>query len=98
MRQALLYHVDGRIDDITPELGKKMSLERLQLLCGGDIQTITFPDGRVLACNEVGIYEGLPANANATMEWRKAFPIEKYPINNAPVILGNVVIASRSLL
>ena len=52
------------------------TLEALQQLVGGYIETLTLPDGFVIICNEEGRYLGLQPNVNTY----------------AGVIVGNIII------
>ena len=55
------------------------TLEALQQLVGGYIETLTLPDGFVIICNEEGRYLGLQPNVNTY----------------AGVIVGNIIITKE---
>lgn len=38
------------------------TLEAMQMIVGGYIETVNFPGGIILVCNEEGKFEGLPPN------------------------------------
>ena len=57
------------------------------------VQIVPLPSGKSIVINEEGKLIGLPVNKAATAEWKNEYPIEKYPMNNDELIVGNALIA-----
>lgn len=62
----LVLHSDGARTAVHPKDFKKFTLEELQTLVGGYIETVRLTSDRVLIINENGKYENLPFNESAT--------------------------------
>ena len=90
-RFAKIYYADGRIEDITPAPRKKIPFSKLREVVGGLVQFVPMPHGCSLVCNDEGKLIGLPKNENATALWMQEYPIEKYPLNNDELIVGDVL-------
>jgi hypothetical protein len=88
---ATLLQVNGLKNRVTPENGKSFSLKELQGYVGGLIEFVYLPDGCSLVINEEGKLEGLEQNDIASDIFQKAYPIEKYPINNDGLIVGDAL-------
>ena len=91
-KSALLIQADGAEQTVKPKDGKKFSLKELQGYVGGLVQFVPLPDGRTLVCNDEGKLIGLPVNNVATDLWKKLYPIEKYPIGNDSLVVGDVLV------
>lgn len=67
-----LYRTDGTIVPIAPANGVHWTLEELQGLVGGYIETATTIDGRIMIINEHGkiVEPMLPLNVEATRIYR----------------------------
>jgi hypothetical protein len=65
---TVLYQTNGTIVPIAPANGVRWSLEELQGLVGGYIETCTTIDGRIMIINEHGkiVEPMLPLNEEAT--------------------------------
>jgi hypothetical protein len=67
----------------------------LQKFVGGKIEIVELPSGSAIYLNEEGKLEGLSKNEKATEIWKSEYPIEKYPVNNDELIVGNVLIFTK---
>lgn len=63
---AKLYRYDGIIEDVTPKSGSDFTLEEMQAMVGGYIETLSLTDGKWIVVNEEGKLNNLPLNFNAT--------------------------------
>jgi hypothetical protein len=63
---AVVIHCQGGHEVLEEETGKPFSLERLQELVGGYIETIPLDKDTILVVNEEGKLKGLPVNMSAT--------------------------------
>ena len=82
---------DGKTVDLLPENGTRFTLKELQEAVGGTVDIIYLPGGEIMAVNDNGKLEGLPMNDEATDIWKRAFPLEKYPMNNDQLVVGDVL-------
>lgn len=64
---AMLLHVNGRREQVTPLHPPSFSLEELQRFVCGYMEVVTLSDGRLLVLNEEGKIDGLPYNVEATL-------------------------------
>ena len=87
--------INGEELEVKPKDGKRFTLEELQGFVGGTIDFAYMPSGRVLVVNDNGKLEGLERNDRATQIWQAEYPIEKYPVNNDGLIVGDVLLMSR---
>jgi hypothetical protein len=62
---ATLITVDGESSEV-----QATELAEMQALVGGYIETVTFPDGSLMICNEEGKNNELPRNNVATEIFR----------------------------
>lgn len=62
----IVIHSDGARTAVKPKDFKKFTLEELQALVGGYIETVNLTSDRVLVINENGKFENLPINEQAT--------------------------------
>lgn len=86
---------DGTETEVSPADGKKWSVAELQKLVGGtfDYQVIPNVKGvKAIYLNDNGKLEGQDLNNKASVLWRTAYPIDKYPYNNDGLIVGDVVV------
>lgn len=95
---AKIYKTDGTKEDVFPKENGKFSLEEMQEIVGGYIETIDLPSGMVMVLNEEGKLEGLEKNEVATEIWKREFPIEDYPDNNDELVVGNVLLTDPEFL
>ena len=63
---AKLYRSNGIIEDVTPKNGNDFSLEEMQAMVGGYIETLSLNDGKWIVVNEEGKLNNLPLNFQAT--------------------------------
>lgn len=63
---AKFYRYDGIIEDVTPKNGNDFTLEEMQAMVGGYIETLSLTDGKWIVVNEEGKLHNLPLNFNAT--------------------------------
>jgi hypothetical protein len=66
MKFALIIKANGEEIPVQPANGTDFSLEELQNIVGGYIETVMLPNGNLLVLNEEGKLEGLPLNTTAT--------------------------------
>jgi hypothetical protein len=65
---AKIIKFDGETIEVKPENGTDFSLEELQEIVGGYIETVpTYKRGEILVVNEEGKLLGLPFNREATV-------------------------------
>lgn len=95
--KALLYKVGGIVLDVTPADGQPFSLEQLYKMLECDmVEFLTFPDGRVMIGDEEArLKQNAKHNTVAELEWARAWPQEKYPLNNDGSVFGNVLICDN---
>lgn len=70
---AQLFKTTGEVIEITPQNGKKFSLEEAQKLVGGYVELVPLKHRKQLICNEEGIILGMPYNAKATEVLRENY-------------------------
>ncbi len=92
---AQYIKTNGSVIGIRPEQGKQFTLKELQGLVGGTVDLAYMPSGNVMYLNDNGKLKGLPMNEKASEIWQKEYPLNKYPINNDGLIVGDVLIMSR---
>lgn len=86
---------------VAPANGKRFTLDELQGLVGGTIDIARLPEipgNLVMVMNDNGKLLDLRVNEIASEIWRAAWPIGKYPYNNDGTIVGDVLIAPRSMV
>lgn len=93
--EVLYLKTDGTQEWVKPTDGKKFTLKELQNFVGGLIQFVPLPSGATLVCNDEGKLEGLEPNKLATEMWKREYPLEKYPIGNDSLVVGNVLVGRR---
>ena len=98
MKKANLYTTSDEIRPVEPKDGKYFSLKELQAFVGGNIQMIYLPHGDIIIMNEDGLLKRLRKNKAATYFWKKEFPIDEYPDNNAEYLVGDVLITSKEYI
>ena len=49
----------------------------------------------LIIVNEEGKLIGLEKNEEATKFWKEEYPIEKYPVNNDELIVGNALVVEE---
>jgi hypothetical protein len=91
---AKAYLTDGRVLNIQPNDGKAFTYEELRGIVEGLVQIVSLPDGNAIVVNEEGKLINLPVNEKATEYWKQVYPIEKYPVNNDELIVGNALVAT----
>ena len=89
---AKLIKTDGTITEVKPINGKSFSLKELQGFVGGIVEIVPLPSGKEMCVNEEGKLNGLPKNEEATKIWKEEYPIEKYPVNNDELIVGDALL------
>ena len=89
---AIFYETNGSITILLPQIGHQFSYAELKGMVKGMVQIVPLPDGKSIIVNEEGKLIGLPVNEAATAEWKRQYPIEKYPLNNDELIVGNALI------
>lgn len=62
---ATLIQANGTMKDVKPSK-KAFTLEELQQMVGGDIETLSLRNGKILIVNEEGKLRKLPFNREAT--------------------------------
>jgi hypothetical protein len=87
---AMLYHVDGRVEEVTPRNGKAFTLEELQQFVGGSIEHVDCPNRKHMFINEEGKLLGLDINWKAT----EVSGIARY----GDVIVGPAIVGSLKVL
>jgi len=97
MSKAIYIKTDRTIQEVKPK-NKYFSYKEMSDFVGGMIEIVPLPSGKLLICNEEGKLIGLEKNEEATKIWQKEYPIEKYPLNNDELIVGNVVITDEKLI
>ena len=83
---AHIIYANGLVQEINPENKRNFSLEELQRIVHGYIESIHLPKNRLMIINEEGKLKGLPVNILATRE------ILSHGYND--VIVGNVLICN----
>lgn len=89
MKTGMIIYTSGDKKIIRPENGSTFSLEELQKIVGGWIETVRAKDGRVIVLNEEGKLNGLLPNVEAT---------ELYCDPADDIIVGNVLVCDEDLL
>lgn len=59
---ATVYRVDGTILHVKPAHGKKFTLDEVQEIVGGHVQSIPIGGAKIVLCDEDGQHKGLPFN------------------------------------
>lgn len=95
---AKLIKTDGTIQEVKPNNGKFFSYEELKEFVEGMVEMVPLPNGKVIIVNEEGKLNGLLKNEKATEVWKQEYPIEKYPLNNDELIVGNALLAEEKEL
>lgn len=103
MKPALFIPVGEHPIEVYPENGKSFTLEELQNYIKGEgpggksttVQWVPLPSGKVMICNDDGRLIGLEPNDSAMKFWADEYPIEKYPMNNDGLVVGNVLISPK---
>lgn len=99
MNIGTIYKADGEVKQIAPKNENDFKLDELQAIVGGNIQLMALPkSGEVMVMNEEGMLLDLPKNEIASGIWRKAYPIAEFPINNAELVRGDVLICRGELI
>ena len=91
---AVLYKTTGEIIILSPNNKKSFSYNELTACVGGMVEIVPLPSGKVMVVNEEGKLIGLPINDLATDEWKKEYPIDRYPLNNDQLVVGDALICS----
>ena len=83
-----IYHIDGRVQSVTPPNGVHWTLEELQKMVGGYIEICETRDGRYMVINENGkvVQPMLPLNHSATLLYKYG---EHDPIVGVAVVVDN---------
>jgi hypothetical protein len=82
-----LYKPDGTVETIQP--GTKLSLERMQKLVGGYVQSIKLNADLRMVVDEDGRLKGLPPNEGATAALRSFLGPDTV------VIVGNALVGNK---
>lgn len=84
---AQLIKTSGALVAQTPKNGKYFTLDELQNMVGGVLQTMWFDDGRIMVINQDAKSLGLPENGTATHLARlmAGLPQSKYIAGDAVV-------------
>lgn len=102
MKKAFWIKTDGTNVEVQPKDGKYFKYEELQGFTKDEhssmVQIVPMPSGKLLVCNEEGKLNGADVNGEATEIWKKEYPIDKFPMNNDELIVGNVLITDEALL
>lgn len=73
----------------------QMVYEKMKAWVDGWVEIVPLPDGRYLIGNEESKIMNSPVkNELATAEWKKAYPITEYSLNNDELICGNAIVTS----
>lgn len=91
MSESVLIKQNGEQVHVTPSNGKVFTLEELQGLVGGYIETITLDDENIIVVNEEGKFNGSLPNAKATEAWEFTF-------GKTDIIYGDVLICAKSFI
>ena len=59
------------------------------------VEIVPLPSGKLIIVNEEGKLIGLEKNEEATKFWKEEYPIEKYPVNNDELIVGNALVVEE---
>ena len=70
---AKLYKTNGEVVEITPENGKKFTLEEAQKYVDGYVELVGLKHREQLICNEEAICYDLPFNKKATEVLRENY-------------------------
>jgi len=97
MKKAVFIDTNGNREMVYPSQKNTFSINELQSYVGGLVQIVPLGKGRNLICHEEGKIIGLPKNNSATEIWNDHYPVEKYPINNDKLVVGNVLITGRKI-
>src|SRR4051794_29223044 len=102
MHSSLHIKTDGSVTEVTPANGIKFTYDELRGFIGGApklVEIVPMPDGRVLVCDEEGKLVDEPGiNETASQIWREQYPIDRYPISNDGIVVGDVLICDGTLL
>lgn len=94
--KATLIKASGQVKDVTPKDGKAFPLAKLyEMLDCNMVEFLSFPDGRLMICDEEGRLNGSEMNPKAMEVWAEAWPKKKYPLNNDGIVVGNVLICEN---
>lgn len=98
MNAEILY-ASGKREIAKPKKGSRFDWRELQEIVGGtfDIQYLPKTGGKIVVRND-GKLVGLPINHDASRLWRKNYPIEKFPINNDGLIVGDVLVCDGKMV
>lgn len=89
---AKLIKTNGEIIKVIPKDKKAFSYNELKDYVGGRIEIVPLPSGKKIVVNEEGKLTGLEVNKEATKIWKGEYPINKYPLNNDELIVGNALL------
>lgn len=96
---AKLIKTDGTIQEVVPANGKVFSLKEMQDFVGKGkdrmVEIVPLPSGKDIVVNEEGKLIGLETNEVATKIWKEEYPLEKYPLNNDELIVGDVLLVEN---
>jgi len=88
---AILYKVTGEESELTVKADGVDSLIVLQDAVGGNIETLSLPNGKILILNEEGKIHNLPENLKAT-------ELVKDILSPVDYIAGDAVLCSQDEL
>lgn len=89
--EAAVYHIEGKITQVSPKNGTDFSLEELRGFVKGHIEVVYLAKNTIMIVNEEGKLQGLSVNPNATKILRDYYKTSDY-------IVGNVLICDSSLV
>lgn len=93
MKEARIIRADGTEEKIVPANGTDFNLDEAQKVVGGLIEIVNLKNGKIIVCNEEGLFLQLAVNVKATNICN-----QHHAIRPGSVIVGDVLYCDTDMI